>query len=405
MTAKNQTEWSNDAELQRYASAKHARVFDDVGELGPAFQESLRQCRFDLSFLNERFSDARPWREEALNELRRAMALPVHPRLVKARVLGRENGGNHDREEVEFESAFGQRVPATVLIPHEGRAPFPAVVALHDMGGFRAFGREKLIPFAGEPAYLTAFRNLCYGGRSVGQELVARGFLVISIDAMMFGERTPPAQKNREQFLRERSTWTKANSDAFSDTIGLAHERSAVFSAFLTGLTWAGMTASDDMASVDYLTTRPDVDARRIGCVGLSFGAYRTNYLAALDERIAAAVSVCWLATMDSLVGYNVGGAMGGFTLIPGIHRRLDICDIASLACPRPFMAISGWRDLLMHPHGIASAHRKLRAVWRKAGAPEQLGSLCFESPHEFNVEMQTHAYAWLQRWLTRCGS
>ena len=86
--------------------------------------------------------------------------------------------------------------------------------------------------------------------------------------------------------------------------------------------------------------------------------------------------------------------------LIPGIHTRLDICDIASLACPRPFMAISGWQDLLMQPHGVAAAHRKLRAIWQKAHATEHLASLCFDSPHEFNATMQEKAFAWFQRWL-----
>ena len=132
----------------------------------------------------------------------------------------------------------------------------------------------------------------------------------------------------------------------------------------------------------------------------MSYGAYRTNYLAALDSRIAAAVSVCWMATLDSVVGYNVGGAMGYFTLLPGIHERLDICDIASLACPRPFMAISGWHDLLMQPRGIAAAHRKLRAAWNKANAANRLASLCFDSPHEFNTTMQEAAFTWLGHWL-----
>lgn len=393
--------WTDDAELERYAGLKHPdSKGDDIGELRACFIKALSRSQFDLSFLNERFSDVSSWRSGVVAELKRAMSLPLHSHPVNSQILHRVKCDGYDREEVVFESAFGCWIPATVLIPDHGQAPFPAVVALHDMGGFRSFGREKLIPFEGEPDYLKDFRKTNYEGRSIGIELAARGFLVICIDSMMFGERTPQAWPDKAAFIRDRLGWTKQNSDQFTRDVSLYSEKIASNTAILTGLTWSGMIAGDDIDTVDYLVSRPDVDAGRIGCIGLSYGAYRANYLAALDERIAAAVSVCWMATLDSIVGFNVGGAMGYFTLIPGIHTRLDICDIASLACPRPFMAVSGWGDHLMQPHGISSAHRKLRKIWSKAGAAEKLGSLCFDSPHEFNTTMQEAAFAWLERWL-----
>lgn len=391
--------WTEDAELERYARARR-EGWDQLGSLGIYFTQSLRRSSFDLTFTQDQYRDVVRWRKEALTQLCSCLALPQRREVRNVRVRSREKGEGFTREEIEFESAPGLLVPATVLVPSQGEPPFPAVVALHDMGGFRAFGREKLIPFTGEPGYLTDFRRLCYEGRAVGIELVRRGYLVISIDALLFGERTPRAEANRGKFFAERLGWTKEQAQEFTHDAGGYRESLSFRSALLTGQTWAGMVVNDDMATVDYLASRADVDAKRIGCVGLSYGAYRTNYLAAIDERISAAVSVCWMATLDSVIAYNVGGAMGWFTMIPGIHTRLDICDIASLACRRPFLAISGWQDELMEPHGIASAHRKLRAVWNKAGAPERLGSLCFDSPHEFNAAMQEQAYAWFERWL-----
>jgi len=47
----------------------------------------------------------------------------------------------------------------------------------------------------------------------------------------------------------------------------------------------------DDVRTVDYLLRRPEVDPRRIGCVGLSMGGLRSVHLGALDERIKASVS------------------------------------------------------------------------------------------------------------------
>src|SRR5687767_7259050 len=63
------------------------------------------------------------------------------------------------------------------------------------------------------------------------------------------------------------------------------------------GFTWPGLIFWDDIRTVDYLASRPEVDADRIGCVGLSVGAWRANHLIALDDRIKAAVAVCWLTS------------------------------------------------------------------------------------------------------------
>jgi dienelactone hydrolase len=328
--------------------------------------------------------------------------LPARGDVPVARLRDRRECDGYVHEEIEFNSSPGLHIPATVLIPMRGKPPFPAVIALHDMGGFRTYGREKMLSFEDEPACLTEHRKICYEGRSIMRDLVRRGYVVIAIDALMFGERTPQAQNDFTAFDQLRRSFKTAAEQHEQITFPISYhtERAASYSALLTGQTWAGMIAHDDLATLDYLCSRPEVDANRIGCTGLSFGAYRTNYLAALDERIRAAVSVCWSATLDSLVGYNVGGAMGAFTLIPGLHARMDLPDIQSLACPRAFLAISGWQDLLMQPFGIAKAHENLRATYKKAGVPEQLGSLVFDCPHEFNIAMQELAFEWMDRFL-----
>ena len=152
----------------------------------------------------------------------------------------------------------------------------------------------------------------------------------------------------------------------------------------------------DDIRSVDYLCGREDVIKERIGCIGMSVGGFRANHLAALDMRVKAAVSVCWTCTIEGIAGYNVGGAIGWFMLTQGLLGRMDIPDIQSLALPRAFMAMSGWDDILFQPFGIAKAHMHLRRCYEKAGCPGQLGSMVYESPHEFNAEMQKDAFEFL---------
>ena len=79
----------------------------------------------------------------------------------------------------------------------------------------------------------------------------------------------------------------------------------------------------DESRSIDYLLSRSEVDADRIGCTGLSGGGWRTNILAALDKRIKASVSVCWMTTGYCQQIYNLDSAIGTYCLLPGVGNRI----------------------------------------------------------------------------------
>lgn len=373
---------------------------DELGDYAPRLADLCPwPDRFSRSFLQAPDADVSSWAGETRDFLRRKLRLQERPHTPPARTLARYDEGAWFREEIELYPWHGMRVPGTLLIP-SGKPPFPGVVALHCMGSLRAFGREKLFTVPWEPEYLAANRLRVYGGRSVPHELVRRGYAVIAIDAALFGERVPLSGEARERFLEDRFRWTEEESFRFAQQTTLWAENACFKTLLLRGLNWAGLVAGDDLATLDYLASRPEVDTSRLGCFGLSFGAYRTNYLAALDERIRCAVSVCWQSTLRGIINHNVLGGMGFFTLVPGLHEELDLCDITSLACPRAFLAISGWKDHVMRPQGTAEAHRLLRAVWSKARASGQLGSLIFDAPHEFNPAMQQKAFEWFERHL-----
>ena len=77
-------------------------------------------------------------------------------------------------------------------------------------------------------------------------------------------------------------------------------------SLFTAGITWPGVIVWDDIRALDYLASRPEVDANRLGCVGLSVGGYRSYLLAALDERIKAAVDVGWMTSFGAQIKQHV---------------------------------------------------------------------------------------------------
>ena len=58
----------------------------------------------------------------------------------------------------------------------------------------------------------------------------------------------------------------------------------------LLGANFSLFRVWDGVRGIDYLMTRPEVDPERIGCCGQSGGGTLTQFLAALDNRIRAAV-------------------------------------------------------------------------------------------------------------------
>ena len=148
----------------------------------------------------------------------------------------------------------------------------------------------------------------------------------------------------------------------------------------------------DDIRTVDYLLTRPEVDPKRIGCVGLSMGGLRACHLAALDERVKAAVVVGWMASFPAQLQNHIRNTIGHTKLVPGLYRYLDYPDVASLALPSALLVINGSKDTLFELDGVKPCFDKLAACYQKAGVPEKVRTRLYDTPHEFNAEMQTEA-------------
>ena len=142
------------------------------------------------------------------------------------------------------------------------------------------------------------------------------------------------------------------------------------------------------------------MDPQRIGCVGLSVGGLRSTYLAALDDRIKAAVVVGWMCSFPNQLAKHIRSTIGPTKLIPGLYRHMDHPDIGSLAMPTPMMVVNGTQDVLFKLKGVYAAHEKLKQCYAKAGVPERFKSIIEEQKHEFNRDRQADAWAWFERWL-----
>jgi len=370
-----------------------------VGSLFPFIQGQAVQGEFPLSFLNRRFRSWRRWRQVARARLLELLHYAPPKVAPRPETVERTDCGDYVREKVWFDTTPAVRVPAWVLVPKNLVKPAPAVVALHDHGAFYLWGKEKLLAIEGEHPALTEFRAQYYGGRSLAADLVRRGYVVAVTDMFYWGERRLLLDDDPADWRERPPTLSRERLQAFHRRAS-ALEQLVGRTIFAAGFTWPGVMFWDDLRTVDYLCTRPEVDRRRIGCVGLSIGGLRSCHLAALDERIRAAVVVGWMTSFPAQLRRHVDSTIGFTKIVPGLYRQLDYPDVASLALPRPLLVIQGSRDGLFAPEGVKAAFAKLNACYAKAGVPERCATRLYDAPHEFNAAMQAEAWAWFERWL-----
>ena len=111
------------------------------------------------------------------------------------------------------------------------------------------------------------------------------------------------------------------------------------------GRTLWGMMLRDDLMALDYLCSRPEVDARRIGVTGISMGATRTWWLMALDDRLQAGVAVACLTRYQNLIAHETLKEHGIYYFVPGLLNHFDTEAVVALIAPRPALFMNGDQD------------------------------------------------------------
>jgi dienelactone hydrolase len=368
-----------------------------TGSLFPLLRATANHSTLPLSYLNPTFQDVETWKSAGRQKVRELLHYDPPHCDPRPEVVERVDCGEYVREKVLFQTTPDVRVPAYVLLPKGAAGRRPAIVALHDHGAFFTWGKEKIVAVENEHPSLAEFKRTYYGNRSFASELAKRGFVVIAIDMFYWGERRmwlpndPPAWRERDTMTAEQVTAFHRRSSEQTWLVGTG--------LFEAGITWSGLMFMDDIRTVDYLVSRPEVDPNRIGCCGLSVGGFRSAHLAGLDARIKAAVVVGWMSTYGDMLQSHLT-SIGPMKIIPGLYQSMDLPDVVAMNCPGALMIINGTQDALFPLPGVHAAFDKVAQVYAKAGVPERFTGVLYEGPHEFNVEMQDKAFAWLERWL-----
>jgi dienelactone hydrolase len=381
------------------ASAAVTSFNSDVGSLFPFIDSQARRKDFPLSFLNPAFTSHAEWKKQGRAKLLDLLHYLPAGCPADAQVVEKTETPDYTREKVYFNTTPDLRIPAYLLIPRKLTKPAPAVVALHDHGGFYLWGKEKLVSMEDEPAPLKDFKAQYYSGRSIASELARQGYVVIVIDMFYWGERRLLLDDDPADWRDRPSGITTERVAAFNSRSS-RNEELVARTIYAAGFTWSGVMYWDDIRTVDYLVSRPEVDPKRIGCVGLSMGCLRSVHLAALDDRIKAAVMVGWMTSFPAQLRRRIVHTIGFTKLVPGLYQHMDYPDVASLAVPAAILVINGRKDELFDLGGVEASFEKLKAVYRKAGVPERCRTRLYDTPHEFNAQMQAEAWDWLRQWV-----
>jgi dienelactone hydrolase len=392
-------EWDLGGERAPSSAPLQSTTDADVGSLFPFIQSQVVHSDLPLSFLRDQFRGLAEWKRQA-----RGMVLDLlhyAPARCDPRpeVVERSDRGDHIRENVYFNTTPDVRVPAYVLVPKKRQGPLPAIVALHDHGAFYLWGKEKLVETDDEHPALTAFKRESYAGNSIATALARRGYVVVATDMFYWGERRLILDKDPDDWRNRPRSMTSARVREFNQRAARLGELVGR-TILAAGFTWTGVLFWDDIRTVDYLLTRPEVDPRRIGCVGLSVGGVRSGHLAALDDRIKAAVVVGWMASFPAQLRRHMLHSIGSTQTVPGLYRHMDYPDVISMAMPAALLVINGSKDELFNLDGVRASFAKLKDCYRKAGIEDKFRARLYDSPHEFNLEMQAEAWAWLEKWV-----
>ncbi len=369
----------------------------DLGSLFPDFEALVGAENHSLSFLHPRFRDWNEYRQLASAKVHELLAYQP-PRVdLRPEVIDRVQLADHVRERVVFSTAANVRVPAYVLLPRHRRTPAPGIVDLHSHGGMFLFGKEKVIDFGRNHPAMTAYHERNYEGRPTATALVRRGYVVVVIDAFFFGERRTLLDADL------RAGWDRSRY-SLDDVQRLNQqcrnkETTLAKSMTLAGVTWPGVVTWDDLRTVDYLVSRPEVDPERIGCLGISMGGYRAMFLSALDPRIKAGCVAGFMSTVRPMLRRHID-THSWVHFLPHLHRYLDWPDLAALTAPRSLMVLQCRQDRLFPTQAMQTAVDKISAIFQKAGARDRFVGRFHDVPHIFSRTMQDEAFTWLDREL-----
>jgi acetyl esterase/lipase len=250
-------------------------------------------------------------------------------------------------------------VPAYVARPASATGRRPAIVFNHSHGGGYDIGKKE---FVNGRSYLQPV--------PYARALTDLGYVAVAIDHWVFGERNHTTEGD-------------------------------MFKAMLwQGQVLWGMMVYDSLRAVDWLVGRADVDAARLGTLGISMGSTMAWWLAALDERIKVTVDICCLTDFQTLLAKKNLSAHGVYYYVPRLLKHFTTAQINTLIVPRAHLGLAGLQDKLTPVEGLDIIDRELTRAYAAAGHPERWQLLRYDVGHQETAEGRAAILAFLEKFL-----
>ena|SRR5579871_1423711 len=280
---------------------------------------------------------------------------PLH-----ARTVGTQQRDGYRIEKVIFESRPQHHVTATLYLP-DGTPPFPGV----------------LMPIGHSP-----------NGKAA--ETTQRGAILLARNGLAALAYDPIGQGERWQLLDRQGKPTLGNSTTEHTLAGIG--------ALLNGQNTATYRIWDGIRSLDYLTSRPEIDPQRIGCTGCSGGGTLTSYLMALDDRITVAAPSCYLTSLERLFA-TIGPQDAEQNITGQVAFGMDHADYITLHAPRPTLICAATHDFF-DIQGTWTTFREAKRIYGLLGHSERMDLVEADSGHGFSRPHREAMVRWMRRWL-----
>jgi cephalosporin-C deacetylase-like acetyl esterase len=279
---------------------------------------------------------------------------------LNAQVTGKLPGEGYRIEKVIFESQPRHHVTATLYLP-EGNGPFPGVLVSsgHSRPGKAADYNQRF-----------------------GIALATHGMAALCYD--------PIGQGERSQILTAEGKPQFTSTTQEHTLIGVG--------SILVGTNTARYRIWDAMRAIDYLASRPDIDAQRIGFTGCSGGGTLTSYVMALDDRVACAAPSCYLTTFRRLIE-TIGPQDAEQNIFGQTAAGLDQPDYVLLRAPRPTLISSTTGDFF-DIQGTWNNYRQAKRIYARLGYPERVDLVEAEGGHGVQPANLIGITRWMRRWL-----
>jgi cephalosporin-C deacetylase-like acetyl esterase len=278
------------------------------------------------------------------------------------------DGGDHVRHRVRYAVEKDDRVEAWLCVPHRRpREALPAVLVLHGSWITHNWGKDA------------AVGRRCGPGEDQAVQLARRGYVTLAPDHVLAGPRKTPGLSTYDttEFDRTHPEWSAL-----------------------------GKSVWDVSRAVDFLLSLDFVDARRIGCTGISLGGMTTLLAAAFDERISAAVPVVgwspWQGTAADRA-YEAGIFYPRLKeyFAHGTPPPFDLHEIAALIAPRVLFSVNGTGDVhFPNVQAFVRANQLLQEVWSLYAAAERCGYWLFDGPHGYPPSAAAMVHGAFDRWF-----